>query len=154
VSLHNTAPQLIITITIIIIIKLRLWQLLINVDKTKVMASDRRACHILIQNEQLEQMDTFPYLGSLITEDSECTTESRTRVNGAGDRGISAKNIEKLRHTDFNDDMANYNASVACSNGCESWTLRKNDKTRLDACEMKGWTAKKTNEWVLITKLG
>ena len=41
--------------------------------------------------------------------------------------------------------------------GCESWTLRKNEETRLDAFEMKGprkilrvsWIAKKTNEWVL-----
>ena len=41
--------------------------------------------------------------------------------------------------------------------GCESWTLRKNEETRLEAFEMKGlrkilrvsWTAKKTNEWVL-----
>ena len=41
--------------------------------------------------------------------------------------------------------------------GCESWTLRKNEETCLDAFEMKGlrkilrisWTAKKTNEWVL-----
>jgi len=41
--------------------------------------------------------------------------------------------------------------------GCESWTLRKNEETRLDAFEMKGlrrilrvsWTAKKTNEKVL-----
>ena len=41
--------------------------------------------------------------------------------------------------------------------GCESWTLRKNEETRLDAFEMKGlrrmlrvsWTAKKTSEWVL-----
>ena len=40
--------------------------------------------------------------------------------------------------------------------GCESWTLRKNEETCLDAFEMKGlrkilwvsWTAK-TNEWVL-----
>jgi len=38
--------------------------------------------------------------------------------------------------------------------GCESWTLRKNEETRLDAFEMKwlrkilqvSWTAKKTNE--------
>ena len=36
----------------------------INVDKTKVMASDGIACRILIQNEQLEQVDTFPYIGS------------------------------------------------------------------------------------------
>jgi len=41
--------------------------------------------------------------------------------------------------------------------GCESWILRKNEETPLDAFEMKGlrrilrvsWTAKKTNEWVL-----
>ena len=41
--------------------------------------------------------------------------------------------------------------------GCESWTFRKNEETRLDAFEMKGlrrilrvtWTAKKTYEWVL-----
>jgi len=40
---------------------------------------------------------------------------------------------------------------------CESWTLRTNEETRLDAFRMKGlrkilrvsWTAKKTNEWVL-----
>jgi len=49
--------------------------ILINIDKTKVMASDGIACHILVQNEQLEQVDTFPYLGSLITEDGECTME-------------------------------------------------------------------------------
>jgi len=48
------------------------YSLLINVAKTKVTASDGIVCHILIQNEQLEQVNTFPYLGSLITEDGEC----------------------------------------------------------------------------------
>ena len=32
------------------------------------MASDGIACRILIQNEQLEQVNTFPYYGSLITD--------------------------------------------------------------------------------------
>ena len=59
----------------------RKYSLLINVDKTKVMASDGIACCILIQNEQLEHVDMFPYLGSLITEDGECITEFRTRLN-------------------------------------------------------------------------
>jgi len=57
------------------------YSLLINVDKTKVMASDGIACRILIQNEQLEHVDTFLYLGSLITEDGECTTEFHTMLN-------------------------------------------------------------------------
>jgi len=47
----------------------RKYSLLINVDKTKVMASDGIACRILIQNEQLQQVDTLPYLGHLITDD-------------------------------------------------------------------------------------
>jgi len=41
--------------------------------------------------------------------------------------------------------------------GCESWSLRKKEETRLHAFEMKGlrkilrvsWTAKKTSEWLL-----
>jgi len=45
----------------------RKYSLLMNVDKTKVMASDDMACCILIQNEQLKQVDMFPYFGSLIT---------------------------------------------------------------------------------------
>ena len=71
----------------------RKYSLLINVDKTKVMASDGIACRTLIQNEQLDQVDTFPYLGYLITEDGECMTEFRTRLNrGQAIRVITAEN--------------------------------------------------------------
>jgi len=67
--------------------------------------------------------------------------------------------MEKSQHTDFNEDTI-MKALVwpVATYGCESWTLRKNEETRLDAFEMKGlrilrvsWTAKKTNEWVLIS---
>jgi len=82
----------------------RKYSLLINVDKTKVMASNGIACRILIQNEPLEQVDTFPYLWSLITNDGECTTEFRTRLNkGQATWRITAENMEKSQHTDFND---------------------------------------------------
>jgi len=46
----------------------RRYSLLINIDKTKVMVSDGIACRILIHNEQLAQVNTLSYLGSLITE--------------------------------------------------------------------------------------
>jgi len=71
------------------------YSLLINVDKTKVMANDGIACRILIQSEQLEQVDTFSYLGSLITEDGECTTEFRTRLNRGQAIGASLQKIWK-----------------------------------------------------------
>ena len=71
------------------------------------------------------------------------------RTEGPRDASISLSSFRFCR------------VSVACSKlatyGCESWTVRKNEETRLDAFEMKGlrrilrvsWTAKKTNEWVL-----
>jgi len=73
----------------------RKYSLLISVDKTKVMASDGIACRILIQNELLEQVDTFPYTVSLITEDGECTTEFRTRLNRGQAIGASLQKIWK-----------------------------------------------------------
>ena len=73
----------------------RKYSLLINVGKTKVMASDGIACRILIQNDLLEQVDTFPYLGSLITEDGDCTTEFRTRLSRGQAIGASLQKIWK-----------------------------------------------------------
>ena len=78
----------------------------------------------------------------------------------AGDRGITAENMEKSQHTDFNEDTTDESASVACSN-VWLWQLDSQKAGRnilsLDAFEMKRlgkilqvlWTAKKTNEWVL-----
>jgi len=71
------------------------YSLCINVDKTKVMASDGIVCRILIRNEQLEQVDTFPYLGSLITEDGACMTEFHTRLNRGQAIGVSLQKICK-----------------------------------------------------------
>jgi len=81
---------------------------------------------ILIQNEQLEQVDTFPYLGCLITEDGECMMEFRTRLNRGQAIGPSLQKIWK--HTDFNEDRL-MKALVwpVAMYSCESWTFRKNE---------------------------
>jgi len=50
----------------------------------------------------------------MITEDGECMTEFRTRLNGRS--GITAENVIKSQHTDFNEDTTNESASVAYSN--------------------------------------
>ena len=52
------------------------------VSQELLHSDDDIACRILIQNEQLTQVNTFPYLGSLTTEDGECTTEFRIRLEG------------------------------------------------------------------------
>jgi len=136
----------------------RRYSLFINIDKTKVMASDGIACRRLIQNEQLAQVNTFPDLGSLITEDGECTTEFRTRLSrGQGIRTL--QKIWKSHSIPISTKIRLMQALVwpLATYGCESWTPRKSEETRLEAFEMKvlrkivrvSWTAKKTNEWVL-----
>ena len=113
----------------------RKYSLLINVDKTKVLASDCIACRILIQ-----QVDTFPYLGSLITEDGECTTEFRTRLNRGQAIGASLQKVWKSPCIPISTKIRLFKALVwpVATYGCESWTVRKNEETRLDAIKMKG----------------
>ena len=54
------------------------------------MASDGIACRILIQNEQLEQVDTLLYLRSLITEDGLYDGILYQVKPGADDQGTTA----------------------------------------------------------------
>ena len=49
---------------------------------------------------------------------------------GAGDRGITAENMEKSQHTDFNEDTTNESASVACSN-VRLWKLDTQKEWRI-----------------------
>jgi len=109
----------------------RKYNLLINVDKTKVMASDGIACRVLIQNELLEEVDTFPYLGSLTTEDDECTTEFRTRLNRGQAIGASLQKIRKSHSIPISTKIRLMKAIVwsVATYGCETWTLRKNEET-------------------------
>jgi len=92
----------------------RKYSLLINVDKIKVMARDGVACRILIQNELLEQLDTFPYLDyRRWPVYDEIPYQVRQKED---DWGIAAENMEKSQHTDFNADTTNKSASLPCSN--------------------------------------
>ena len=104
-------------------------------------------------------MDTFPYLGSLITEDGECTTEFRTRLNRGQAIGASLQKMWKSHSIPISTKIRLMKALVwpVAMHGPESWTLKKNEETRLDAFEMKGlrkilrvsWTAykQKSGSW-------
>ena len=96
-----------------------------------LMASDGIACRIFIQNEQLQQVDTFPYLGSLITEDGEYTTELRTRLNMGQAIGASLQKLWKSHSIPISKKLRLMKVLVCrhvATYGCESWTLRKKSK--------------------------
>jgi len=93
------------------------------------------------------------------TEDGECMTQFCTRLNRGQAIGASLQKIWKSHSIPISTKIRLKKALVwpVAMYGCESWTLRKHEETRLDAFEMKAlrkilrvsWTAKKTNEWVL-----
>ena len=53
-----------------------------NVEKTKVMRISRQSSPltIMIDQKQLENVEYFKYLGSMITNDGRCTREIKSRI--------------------------------------------------------------------------
>ena len=137
--------------------------ILINVDKTNVMvlmASDGIACCILIQNKQLEHVNTFPYLGSLIAEDGQCTTVYGISYQVKPEQAIEAS-LQKIwkRHKFttyryFNEDTTTESASLVYSNG-RLWKLDTQKEWRntywFDAFEMKGLRKVLPVSWIAKT---
>ena len=103
------------------------YRLLINIDKTKVMKSDGITCPILIQNEQLVPVNMLPYLGSLITEDGECMTKFRTRLNTAQAIRASLQKIWKTHSIPISTKIRlqpRLHNTTCCQTGC-LYTLYK-----------------------------
>jgi len=91
---------------------------------------------ILLQNKQLKRVDTFPYLGySLITEDGECMTQFRTRLNRGHAIVASLQKTWKSHSIPISTKIRLMKVLVwsVATYGCESWTFRKNEETRLGA---------------------
>lgn len=52
----------------------------VNMNETKTMTLNGRMSNIILKGNRLEQVDTFQYLGSLITEDTECSKDIRENL--------------------------------------------------------------------------
>src|SRR5215510_3849187 len=133
----------------------------INVRKTKAMVIAKNGdqkVDIEIGQHKVEQVKHFKYLGSVMTEDGRCIKEIKSRI------GLGKQAFEKRK-------------KILCSKMCmslrvrlvktlvwsvllygsETWTIRKEERKRLEAFEMwvwrriarVSWTEKKTYEEVL-----
>jgi hypothetical protein len=53
-----------------------------NVEKTKVMRISRKPfpVKIMIEQKQLQNVEYFKYLGSMLTNDGRCTCEIKSRI--------------------------------------------------------------------------
>ena len=135
------------------------YGLMINTEKTKVMTSEGVKCEIVIGKDKIEQVARFTYLGSVITEDSECINETRTRLAKGAYLSASLKKVWKSHDININTKIRLWKALVwpVATYGFETLTLKKEDERRITAFEMKGlrqilrvkWIERKTNDWVM-----
>jgi len=123
--------------------------LMINADKTKVMATGGAACDINVGGTRVEQVDSFSYLGSLITEDSDCTKEIRVRLGKGQGINTSLKKLWSSHNIDIKTKIRLWKTLVwsVATFGCETWTLKKADEDRISAFEMKGLRQILRNTW-------
>ena len=121
-----------------------------NVENTKVMRISRQPfpVKIVIDQKQLENVECFKYLGSILTSDGRCTYEIKcsfamAKVAFNKKRALFTSKLDlELRKKLVNC----YIWSIALY-GVETWTLRAVDQKNLVSSEMWYWRRMKKNSW-------
>ena len=121
-----------------------------NVKKTKVMRISRQPfpVKIMIHQEQLENMESFKYMGSILKNDGRCTCEIKCRIAMAK----AAFNKKRALFTSTLD-LELRKKLVKCHTwsialyGVETWMLRAVDQKHLESFEMWCWRRMEKISW-------
>ena len=132
----------------------------INMKKTKTMVLGRKEIEkkLKILNQEVENVEEFVYLGSLMTWDNDCSKDIRTRIAKGKGMLENLKNIWKDKNISYTTKLSILKTCVFSTMlyGCETWTYKKADKDKILAFEMYcyrrvlgiRWTQKVKNEEV------
>ena len=112
-----------------------------------------------MNEEKINQTETFTYLGTLITEDGKCTKEIKCRIAQSKTAFTNLKKILTNKKVPFKTRFRVLRCYVwpVLLYACETWTLNRESKKLLESVEMWylrkmeriSYTAHKTNEFVL-----
>ena len=109
----------------------------LNIQKMKIMASSPITAW-QIDGETVETVSDFVFWGSKITADGECSHEIKRRVL------LGSKSMTKLDSRLKSRDitlptkvhLAKAMVFPVVMYGCESWTIKKTERQRIDAYEL------------------
>ena len=112
----------------------------LNVEKTKIMASGPITSW-QIDGETVETVSDFIFLGSQITADGDCSHEIKRRLLLERKVMTNLDSIFKSRDITLPTKVRLVKAMVfpVVMYGCESWTLKKAERRRIDAFELWCW---------------
>ena len=126
----------------------------LNIQKTKIMASGPITSSE-IDRETVETVSNFIFGGSKITADGDCSHEIKRGLLLGRKAMIHLGSILKCRDITLPTKVRLVKAMVfpAVMYGCESWTIKKAERQRIDAFELccwrrllrVPWTARRSN---------
>ena len=130
----------------------------LNIQKTKIMASGPITSWE-IDGETVETVPDFIFLGSKITADGDCSHEIKRCLLLGRKVMTNLDSIFKSRDITLPTKVCLVKAMVfpVVMYGCESWTVKKAERRRIDAFELwcwrrllrVPWTAKRSNQSIL-----
>ena len=130
----------------------------LNIQKTKIMASGPSTSW-QIDGETVVRVADFISGGSKITADDDCSHEIKRRLLLGRKVMTNLDSILKSRDINLPTNVRLYKAMVfpVFMYGCESWTIKKAECQRIDACELwywrrllrVPWRARKSNNSIL-----
>ena len=111
-----------------------------------------------IDRETVETVSDFIFLGSKITADGDCSHEIKTLTPRKASYDQPRQHIQKQRHY-FATKVSLVKAMVfpVVTYECESWTVKKAERRRIDAFELwcwkrllrVPWTARRSNQSIV-----
>ena len=130
----------------------------LNIQKTKIMASSPITSW-QIDGETMETVTEFIFLGSKITADGDCSHEIKRRLLLGRKAMTNLDGILKSRDITLLTKVCLVKAIVfpVVMYGCESWTIKKAERRRIDAFELwcwgrllkVSWTARRSSQSIL-----
>ena len=130
----------------------------LNIQKMKIM-SFGPIISWEIDGETVETVSDFIFLGSKITADGDCSHEIKRRLLLGRKVMTNLDSIFKTRDITLSTKVCRVKAMVfpVVTYGCESWTVKKAERRRIDAFELwcwrrlltVPWTARRSNQSIL-----
>ena len=130
----------------------------LNIQKTKIMASSPITSWQM-DGETVETVADFIFLGSKITADGDCSHEIKRCLLLGKKVMTNLDSILKSRDITLSTKVHLVKAMVlpVVTYGCESWTIKKAERRRIDAFELwcwrrvlrVPWTARRSNQSIL-----
>ena len=130
----------------------------LNIQKTKIMASDPITSW-QIDGETMKTVADFIFLDSKITADGDCSHEIKRRLLLGRKAMTNLDSVFKSRDIILPRKFYIVKAMVfpVVMYGCESWTIKKAERRRIDAFELwcwrrllrVPWTARRSNQSIL-----